>query len=262
MSAEPEYRARFEAFGVPLSVEVDSAELLSRVEANLPPGARPCASVPEENEFSLTTPDGVSYDVKYPGQSLAGSSDLEVALEVLDSRLRAIIALKAPEHIFVHAGAVARDGRAILIPGPTFSGKTSLVAEFVRAGMLYYSDEFAVLDREGLVHPYPKPLSLRTRGLSQTDHDVASLGGIAGSDPVPLGMIILARYAPGAPWHPQPLSPGEALLAMMANTVPAQERPEQSMATIRKAIVGAVAVESERGDAAQVVGQVLDGLAV
>jgi hypothetical protein len=27
-----------------------------------------------------------------------------------------------------------------------------------------YSDEFAVLDADGLVHPYPKPLSIRRRG--------------------------------------------------------------------------------------------------
>jgi hypothetical protein len=31
------------------------------------------------------------------------------------------------------------------------------VAELVRAGATYYSDEFAVLDSRGRVHPFPRP---------------------------------------------------------------------------------------------------------
>jgi uridine kinase len=41
----------------------------------------------------------------------------------------------------------------IAIPGRSFSGKTSLVTALVRAGAVYYSDEFAVIDRDGLVRP-------------------------------------------------------------------------------------------------------------
>src|SRR3954466_13729824 len=103
---EPQ-RIAFEAFGVPISIEVGSAELLSRVLAILPPGGRPCDSVPEDHEFRLATRDGVSYSVVSPAESLAGSSDLDVALAVLDSLLRAFIALQAPDHVFVHAGVVA-----------------------------------------------------------------------------------------------------------------------------------------------------------
>ena len=57
---------------------------------------------------------------------MSGSSDLEIALEVLDTRLRGCIALHAPAHIFVHAGVVGYDGRAIVIPGVSFSSKAKL----------------------------------------------------------------------------------------------------------------------------------------
>ena len=64
--------------------------------------------------------------------------------------------------MFVHAGVVAVDGRALLLPGGSFTGKTTLVAALLRAGAQYGSDEYAVLDEAGLVLPaYPRPLSIR-----------------------------------------------------------------------------------------------------
>ena len=165
--------------------------------------------------------------------------------------------MQAPDHIFVHAGAVAFDDHAIVIPGPTFSGKTTLVAEFVRAGALYYSDDLAALDRDGLVHPYPKPLSVRAGGLSQTDHDIAMLGGSAGTTAIPIGVAIFSQYRPGASWNPRRLSRGDAVLGLLSNTVPARDRPEQALTTLTRAIDGILALEGERGEAVEVVEQLL-----
>jgi hypothetical protein len=89
-------RIAFKGFGVPISLDVGSAEVLSRVVAILPPGSRPCESVP---------------------------------------------------------GA--------------------------RVG-------------DGLVHPNPKPLSIRVNGFGQTDHGVALLGGSVGTSAIPVGMIVFS----------------------------------------------------------------------
>jgi hypothetical protein len=256
------YQIAFEAFGVPISLEVGTAELLSRVRAILPPTWGACGAVPEDHEFRLITRDGVSYRIEHPGQSLAGSCDLDVAVEVLDAELRAFIAMQAPNHIFVHAGVVALDDGAVVIPGPAFSGKTTLVAEFVRAGALYYSDDLAALDRDGLVHPYPKPLSIRTNGVSQTDHDVTTLGGRSGTNPIPVCSIIFSQYYPGQSWRPHRLSPGEAVLGLLSNTVPAQERPEQALTALKNAANGALVLEGERGEAAELREQLLEALGV
>ena len=67
-----------------------------------------------------------------------------------------------------------------MLPAPSFGGKTTLVAALVRAGAIYYSDEFAVLDEQGFVHPYAKPLSIRGADNWQVNHSVASLGGVVG----------------------------------------------------------------------------------
>lgn len=247
----------FESFGVPVALTVPSAEVLARVEAILPPRRQVRVPSEDDQHFTLITRNNVIYRVEYQQGSVSGSSDLEIALEVLDARLRAYIALNAPDHIFVHAGVVAYDGHAIVIPGTSFSGKTTLVAELVRAGATYYSDEFAVLDDEGLVHPYPKPLSIRTEGYSQTDHAVGTFGGTAGDEPLPVSLIVIAQYAPGSQWSPRQLSPGEAVLGVLANTVPAQERPDQSLAAIRRAVDGAVTLEGVRGEASSIVDELL-----
>lgn len=246
-------RIGLEAFGVPLAISAPSA-VLPRVETVLPPGWSRREPAEEDHEFSLRPRTGSTYAVVDEVGALSGSSDLEIALQILDSRLRACIALHAPDYIFVHAGAVAHGGRAIVIPGRSFGGKTTLVAELVRAGATYYSDEFAVLDGQGLVHPYPKRLSIRQYG---QDYDVGALGGGAGDSPLRIGLIAAGLYVPGVRWEPRRLSGGEAVLEMLSNTVPAQERPEQALSAIRHAVEGAVVLKGERGEAAEVVDDLL-----
>ena len=70
-------------------------------------------------------------------------------------------------------------------------------------------------------------------------------------------MIALAMYRPGAQWQPRELSAGEGVLALLSNAFAAQERPEQIMGPIRRAVEGAVVLEGERGDADEVAAQLL-----
>src|SRR4051812_20838647 len=173
-----------DAFGVPIVIAAPR-EVVPRLAPVMPPGWTPRPVDDDSHPFILQPgPNGV-YRVLTGEKSVSGSSDLQIALEVLDSRLRSYIALHAPNHIFLHAGVVASAGRALLLPGRSFSGKTTLVTELMRAGATYYSDEFAVLDADGLVHPYPKPLSIRSGGYSQVEHTVDSLGGTAGDTAAP-----------------------------------------------------------------------------
>jgi hypothetical protein len=260
-TAEP-LQIGFEAFGVRIAIAAPTREVMERVRRILPPTARLCEPALEDKHFALTTVDGVYHDIAFDGGGVTGSADLGVVLDVLDSQVRGYIALNAPHGIFVHAGVVTHAGLAIVIPGPSFSGKTSLVAELVRAGATYYSDEYAVLDENGLVHPYSKPLSLRDGGLSQVDHPVEHLGGTAGTHAAAVGLVVATIYRPGARWQPQPISPGEAVLHLLANTVPAQQRPAQALAALRCAVTEAVLLESERGDAADIVGELLATVAV
>ncbi len=63
------------------------------------------------------------------------------------------------EHLVsLHAAALASGGRAFLFVGPSGAGKSSLATQGLLNGMDYLSDEFALLDTKGRVHPFPRPL--------------------------------------------------------------------------------------------------------
>jgi hypothetical protein len=194
-----------------------------------------------------------TYSVAVNDYTLSHGLDLELALMLLDSQVRLHLGRKAPDTIFIHAGVVAHRRAAIVMPGASFAGKTTLVAALVRAGATYHSDEFAVIDEHGLVHPYAKPVTVRDEDKTQTDHPLESLGWTPGSEPLPVGAIVVTSYRPDAEWRPRRLSAGEGAMALLANAVPARERPAQVMRALSRAAADAIAIESERGEADVVV---------
>jgi hypothetical protein len=133
----------------------------------------------------------------------------------------------------------------------------------VKAGATYYSDEFAVLDSNGLVHPFHKPLSLREPGGGggkQTSVAVEEIGGRAGSKPLPVGLVLASEYKPGGRWRPRQLSPGHGALVLLANTVPARRSPERVLDTLGRVVAAAPVLKSKRGEAAETARRILDGL--
>jgi hypothetical protein len=224
-------------------------EQLDRALTVVPPGSQPCSPTELDATFALTADTAGAYELARDGERLVGSLGLDLALEVLERQLRLLVAFRAPHHVFVHAGAVAHRGAAIVMPGASFAGKTTLVAALVRAGAEYYSDEFAPLGDDGLVHPFAKPLSLRTDRFIQTDHHVDALGGVAGERPLPVGAVIVTQYQAGAMWRPRRLTSGEAVLALLSHAAPAQSRPAQALRTIGRSLESASAIEGARGEA-------------
>jgi hypothetical protein len=200
-------------------------------------------------------------DSRRPSRVYAGPSrrvrtaDLTHALAVLESEIRQTVAAGAERRTFVHAGVVGWRGRAIVVPGRSRSGKTTLVAELVRAGASYLSDEFAIIDARGRVHPFAKPLSIRGAGgcdLHVTRPSAEQLGGRSGTEALPIGLVVLAAHEPGAEWQPRTLTAGEAVIEMLAHTVPARLRPAASLAALDRAVRRATVLKGERGEAAPV----------
>jgi hypothetical protein len=240
----------FDSFGVAIAVSAPR-DVIPRVDAILPPGATVRPPQEGDSHFILSPRPQLGYRLQHGPESFPAGADVKVALEVLGQRVREQVAQNAPDHTFVHAGVVGQNGRAILLPGLSFSGKTTLVSELVRAGATYYSDEYAPIDDEGRVHPYPKPLAIRTAGTyDQTDHHVSAFGGVQGVEPLPVGLIALCWYEIGSTWQPRQLSGGEAVLAVLANTFSTEERPDQALPAVTKAVSGAITLEGTRGDAA------------
>lgn len=190
---------------------------------------------------------------------IARTTDLDDAVTAFKRDVTLMVGERARTRVLVHAGVVGVDGRAIVLPGRTLAGKSTLVAELVRAGAVYYSDEFAVLDEHGLVHPFARPLSLRPeRAAKGIEVTAADLGAVTGERPIPVGAVVATSYREGARWRPRPLSQGRCVLELLGNALSARYAPDFVLPILARAAAGARAVASRRGEARDVVERILD----
>jgi hypothetical protein len=250
----------FEAYGMEMRICTNSPELLARIEPMMPPFWRRRPRADSQHLLGLLEEDNDLYSIYNNSICIHDSPGKELALLMMDAQIQGYVALEAPDYIFIHAGVVADGDRAIVMPGMSFAGKTTLVRALVDAGATYYSDEFAVLDANGRVLPYPKPLSIRNDPRPTIDYPVEELGGVAGVDPLPVKTVIVTRYRPGAAWEPREVTGGAAALLLLEHAVPAQTRPEQTLRHIKQVIARATVLEGERGDADELAQVLLETL--
>ena len=190
------------AYGVGFSVEADSSALLEEARQRMPPGWRPGRSGRPRRHYVLThATDGVLLTAT--GVSLGRGLSHLGALDVLESDLQLFVAQHSRAFVFVHAGVVGVSGKALVLPGTSGAGKTTLVQALLEAGATYYSDEYALLDVDGCVHPYPRALSVRTKGGQKVRVPVPPSVARTGTRPLPLGLVVLTEYFKGGRWRPQ-----------------------------------------------------------
>ncbi|MES2338147.1 MAG: HprK-related kinase A [Pseudomonadota bacterium] len=76
------------------------------------------------------------------------------------------LALGERRYLLLHASAVERDGRAVLMTGLSGAGKSTLAALLAARGWRLMGDEFALVDpATGLVHAFPRLISLKNESL-------------------------------------------------------------------------------------------------
>jgi|SRR5262245_39223402 len=236
------------AYGVSLSVQSGDGRLRDALRSRaLTRGWRDGRQ--SDVDLDYTVREDRTLALSCNGEALCSTTDLDALVDAFENHAKIELALRAPHHVFVHAGVVGWRGGAIVIPGRSHSGKTTLVEALVRRGAAYYSDEFAVLDESGCVHPYAIPLAVRgPQGRTATSVD--AIGGCAGTAPIPIAQIVLTEYRKGSRWRPRAVSAGHGMLALMDNTVAARERPpDRTMPVLRQAVEGAKIMRSRRGDA-------------
>jgi hypothetical protein len=240
------------SFGVEFRLVADSDPLLASMRERAPFGTVIRAeSSGDVQRFSLlSSTGGNGYRLEMGEEVIAEGAELQPVLDQLAFDLMVHVANHAPDRVFVHAGVVGWQGHALVLPGISFAGKTTLVAELVRAGATYYSDEYAVLDEHGRVHPYARELQMREAGNRvQRPVAVEEMNGRAGVEPLEVSHVVFTEYVEGGCWRPEPVSAGMAVLEMMRHAIPVQRTPARVMATLAKVMETAKAVRSERGEA-------------
>ncbi|MFZ9015668.1 MAG: hypothetical protein ACO23O_01590 [Ilumatobacteraceae bacterium] len=181
---------------------------------------------------------------------------IEGGVDGIVDDLHLTIALHATDSIFIHAGAVAIGGTAILLPGRSHVGKSTLVAALVRAGADYLSDEYARIAPDGSVLPYARPIHLRTPAGRRTI-DPETIGRVIDTA-VPPGLIVVTRYDADAAFEPRPVRPARAALELFDNVVAARTSPAAAMAAVGGLARSTPTFRTKRPDVATAAPALLD----
>jgi hypothetical protein len=267
---EWEAQAVWQIYGVRLMIRANSTGRWDEVQAVLPPGQR---------LGRQTTPD-VTYSIIWGGESghsaghvhhllyrdatcLGGGFDLDQLLWTLQSDAMWQVAILAKEATFVHAGAVAWNGRAMILPGLSGAGKSTLVTQLLRRGAAYYSDEYAVLDREGTLHAFPCALKLEDRPAGLRRVRPEDLGAAIGYGPARIGVVAFPRYTQGIELQVEQLRRSQAALRLLEHMPAARLAPRPALTAAAQATADAVCVGlryEESGRAAETLIKLLEGV--
>jgi hypothetical protein len=258
--------ASFRSYGTRVGVRASEAAALPLMLDRLPPGSEEQRRRTVERLYSLVVGgkgDGTvrRLNLLYrDADLLVRTRHLDEALDAFAADVQLHVAEHATQRVFVHAGAVGWRGRAIVLPGRSFSGKTTMVEHLVRAGATYYSDDYAVFDAKGRLHPFPRELSIRHNGAhTQERHSVESLGGTAGEQPLPVGLVVVTEYSAGVRgWRPRTLSTGQGVLELMSHAVAARRTPEAVFEALHHVTAGAEVLKGRRGEAELVAARILE----
>ena len=157
----------------------------------------------------------------------------------------------------VHAGAVLVEGSAVLFPGSTHAGKSTLVAELLRRGASCFSDEYAIIDGNGRVHPYPRPLLLRDGSPQQSLVLPEELNSRFVTAPTPVGWILAIDFVQRGEWNIHQISQSEAMTLLLRNTPHEMAESPQLFDFFLQAVSNVTCFSGRRGDAAQAAEKIL-----
>src|SRR4051794_18476474 len=120
------------SYGVRVGIRASDPDGLSALLDRLPPGWQESPKPTVGRLYSLVVGGKVDnrtrrLNMVYRDVDLiARTRDLEEALEIFAADVQLHVAEHAHRRVFVHAGVVGWRGQAIVMPGRSFSGKTTL----------------------------------------------------------------------------------------------------------------------------------------
>ncbi|HLR97172.1 MAG TPA: hypothetical protein VK053_21805 [Jiangellaceae bacterium] len=148
--------------------------------------------------------------------------------DVLAAVTRAAVTVTSS--LLVHAGAVMHEGQALLFPGESGTGKSTMIAACVRAGMPYLTDEMVAFDLQenARITGWPRPLMLTPWSATQFGLPVgpetaktvvppAGLGAAVEAGSVGVGHVVVVRI--GAERDAvETISPGQVITAILRSS--------------------------------------------
>lgn len=241
---------RYRAMGTVFAVTTDDDGVVEELQAIL----NSLASSGDEGGGPFGNPPLRSYHLRRPpedgrwwrlyldGTRIHRSSSRGAAVDHLLWHLNRMAVLSCPGDTVFHAAAAAGPSGAVLLPGVSNAGKSTLVTGLVESGLDYLSDEAVLLDAHGVLWPYPKAIDLDPGSWPVLSHlapdaDRAELHqkrwhlppdrirASPTSGPAPVAVIVAPRYEEGATPHLEPLPPEEAVALVLEQAFHLGEHP-------------------------------------
>ncbi len=249
------------AFGITIAIDADDPRIFPFLDEQLPAFPNDDRSRKPVLRYRVAhVPPRGRVAVVRGRRTVATSNELWGASVRLVADLQAALARAAAGWTFVHAGVVEIRGRALLLPARSGAGKSTLVAALLRAGATYGSDELAVFDRDGHVHPYSRPIVLRVGERSIARVGPETFGSRAFDRRIRPGAVLFTEFQSSGRLDVRAMSTGQVVIRLLEHCLGARGRPTE---TLR--ILGAVAGQargfaSVRGDADAAAHALVDGI--
>ncbi|ABD68459.1 Hpr(Ser) kinase/phosphatase [Rhodoferax ferrireducens T118] len=158
----------------------------------------------------------------FDGQPSFTGLPVAQAFAMLEWGLNWCVAAHSHQYLVIHAAVIEKDGKAVVLPAPPGSGKSTLCAGLVMKGWRLLSDELALYELQtGLIYGMARPISLKNKSIDIIQHlapdavmtapvpdttkgTIALLRPSVSSvmrvkEPVQVTWIVLPNYVPGSP---------------------------------------------------------------
>ena len=214
------------------------------------------------------------YALSLDGTDVAKHLSREQSLSRLLEELVRSLIVDLDSAVALHAGAVAWRGRSILLPGPSGSGKSALVAWLIDNGFRYLSDEVVAVTESGEL-ALARPLLLKSGAAakvaeldSMRRNPLLALGSELavcpdarsnGNKPLSSALMLFPRFVESGELEMIPLSTAQAGLKLMESNLNARNLTDFGFPALSALARRVPAIELRYGDYGQLRG-VLDVL--
>ncbi len=229
--------AHFKIFNFPIRVESNSPQFLQHV-GNIFHYFKVTGPNPDvDNGASFRVSIDQTSTITFGNDIIYRSPYYRYILEYLEYKIYTLLIDRFSNYYLIHAGVVAHDDKAIVLPGSSGGGKTTLIAGMLKNGFRYLTDEIGIIDPHTLrVYPFPKPLNMKIGSLSLFDnfepemelinkhemniedkihHVLVKSSSIHAMDkPIPVRDIIFVRYDPRGKSRLRPISRANAIFEL------------------------------------------------
>ncbi|MDX1678261.1 HprK-related kinase A [Arsukibacterium sp.] len=98
-------------------------------------------------------------------------ADADQLIPTFEWGLNWCVAAYQQQYLAIHAAVLEKEGKALIMPAPPGSGKSTLCALLMLQGWRLLSDEMCLIDpTTGLLQPYVRPVSLKNASIDVIQH--------------------------------------------------------------------------------------------